>query len=446
MGGQGQRQLRLPASRASVALARAELRDLLEEAGHAEWIDTSELALSELVTNAIVHAGTEVELALRVHDDHLRGEIADGSPHAPVRRDYSPLAGTGRGLHLVHELVDAWGVEPHAGGKVVWFEVGSPPRADAERDAGADPTRTVLPGARTGDVVRVELRNFPTVMHAAWQEHAASLLRERLLVGDEPDEDGTVLVAHACASDAMNLLFEQAPRQPAVELPEQIMVSATEPHVSVELLEITMPLASLAHFDALDTMLEEAAVLADGGAMLVQPTQPEVRAFRRWLCSEVRRQAVDGGSPRPWSATLRPHPRDHGAELDWDRTPVTTSPRALLAADDAGHVVAVSQAALHLLGYADDDQICGQRLLHVVPTRYHQAHIAGVTQHLTNGRSPLLGTPITVPVLRADGSEVDLDLLVESVPLPGGRRVFVAELAAAGAMAPRDLGGGRLSY
>lgn len=432
MDGQGQRQLRLPASRASVALARGELRRLLEETGHADWVDTAELALSELVTNAIVHAGTEVDLDLRVGEDHLRVEVADGSPHAPAARDYSPLAGTGRGLHLVHELVDAWGVEQRAAGKVVWFEVGSSPAGDEDRGAGAETAVTRLQGSR-GEVVLVELRNFPLVMHAAWQEHAASLLRERLLMGDEPDEDGTVLVAHACASDAMNLLFEQAPAPPQVERAEQVMVSATEPHVSVDRLGITMPTASLAHFEALDTMLEEAATLADGGAMLVQPTQPEVRAFRRWVCDEVRRQALEGQAPEPWSSSLRAHPRDAGADVDWDPTPVTTSPHALLAADDAGHVVAASQAALALLGYADD-QLIGQRLLLVVPARYHQAHIAGLTQHVTNGRSPLLGTPVTVPVLLADGSESDLDLLVEAVPLPGGRRVFVAELAAPGAM------------
>lgn len=428
--GMTRRELRLPASRTSVRLARAELRRLLEETGREEWLDNAELALSELVTNAVVHVGGEVGLGLRVSDDCLRVEVSDASPHHPVARDYSPLAGTGRGLHIVGQLVSAWGVESLASSKVVWFEIGPGALAGQPADGSA-------PGARSSaaDVVLVELWNFPLVMHAAWQEHASALLRERLLVGDEPDQGGgTVLVGHAHASEAMNVLFEQVPRLPPVDVPEQIMLSATEPHVSVDRLTLEVPRTSLPHFATLDAALEDSATMAEAGGLLVQPTQPEIRAFRHWVCSEVRRQGVDGGEPVPWSSTLPPHPRPPGPPIDWDPTPVTSSAVALLAADDSGHVVAVSDPALELLGYGAVDELCGHRLLVVVPARYHQAHVAGVTQHVTNGRDPLLRTPVTVPVVRADGSEVDLDLLVEVLPLPSGRRVFVAKLAAPGSM------------
>ncbi len=89
--------------------------------------------------------------------------------------------------------------------------------------------------------------------------------------------------------------------------------------------------------------------------------------------------------------------------------------------------MAASPSALALLGYAEAADLVGNRLISIIPLRFHQAHIAGFTLHLVNGRSPLIGNRVTVPVSRADGSEVDLALQIESVALPHGRRVFTAE-------------------
>src|SRR5688500_7812371 len=52
--------------------ARAFVRQLLDEAGHPEWVDASDLAVSEVVTNAVLHAHTPVEVTARVDDDGLR--------------------------------------------------------------------------------------------------------------------------------------------------------------------------------------------------------------------------------------------------------------------------------------------------------------------------------------------------------------------------------------
>jgi anti-sigma regulatory factor (Ser/Thr protein kinase) len=82
------------------------------------------LLLSELVTNAVVHAGTDVEVRLTSNEGVLRVEVSDGNPRLPAARRPSALAGTGRGLHLVQALASSWGVVPVAGGKMVWFEVG----------------------------------------------------------------------------------------------------------------------------------------------------------------------------------------------------------------------------------------------------------------------------------------------------------------------------------
>jgi hypothetical protein len=149
--------------------------------------------------------------------------------------------------------------------------------------------------------------------------------------------------------------------------------------------------------------------------------------MRRWLCEQVRVQAA-GGDGLAWASPTDEPPPQPVQALDWDPGPVRESTRALLAADDTDQIVAASPSALVLLGYDDAAALEGNRLISVIPARFHQAHIAGFTLHFVNGRSPLLGSPIRVPVTRADGSEMETALQVDAVFLPSGRRVFIAEL------------------
>ena len=93
--------------------------------------------------------------------------------------------------------------------------------------------------------------------------------------------------------------------------------------------------------------------------------------------------------------------------------------------------MAASEPALHLLGYQHADELLGRRVIVVVPARFHQAHIAGTTLHATNGRDHLLGVPINVPMVRADGTEVPVRIEVRSQRLDDEHRVFVARFRAA---------------
>ena len=113
----------LPARAASAARARALVREALAGGGSADLLDTAQLAVSEVITNALVHAGTAIDLRIVLDRTGLRVEVTDGSPHFPALRDYTPLAGTGRGLRLLDDIVDAWGVFARGDGKVVWFEL-----------------------------------------------------------------------------------------------------------------------------------------------------------------------------------------------------------------------------------------------------------------------------------------------------------------------------------
>jgi PAS domain S-box-containing protein len=419
----GSSKVRLPPQPESVAAARRHVRELLRATGRTDLQDTAELLVSEIVTNALLHAGTDIDLALTLGTNGLTVEIGDGSTHLPSPRHYAATSGTGRGLLMLEAMVDDWGVLQHPGGKVVWFRISGPDN-DIEdvRGPRTDNQRATRPGA---DSVAVELRNMPLLLHAAWQEHAEALLREYLLTSLDTDGDDPIQM-HAEATDAIAVLEEHVPRATVTMVADQLMREATEPGVSAVLVDLRVPAESVAHFATLDRAIEAALDLSREGLVLTPPSQPEVQAFRRWICRQVLRQAA-GGSPEPWAV------QDGGIEpftvpAGWDAAAVTESPTGLIAADTASHIVAVSPAAAELLGYDDPRELVGRRILSIVPDRFRQAHVAGFTMYLLVGRKPLLDQTVQVPALRRDGSEVIVELTVRSPVAGDGQSVLLADI------------------
>ena len=86
--------------------------------------DALALLVSEVATNALLHGRGDVRLSVLRDDGRLRVEVADGSNRLPERREAGDDAQGGRGLALLEELSDRWGVQvlPEQG-KVVWFEL-----------------------------------------------------------------------------------------------------------------------------------------------------------------------------------------------------------------------------------------------------------------------------------------------------------------------------------
>jgi len=127
----------LPPLPTSAGAARRFLRDRLNDWGCPPALAEDPcLLVSELVTNAIVHAGTSVGLELRLAGRRLRSSVSDESSRVPVPRRGGPSRESGRGLQLVEELAADWGVETTAAGKTVWFEVDLAARE--RRDRGRD--------------------------------------------------------------------------------------------------------------------------------------------------------------------------------------------------------------------------------------------------------------------------------------------------------------------
>lgn len=106
-----------------VSAARRFVVQALQEWGaeRFEWAATA--LVSEMATNAVLHARTGFTVSLRLVDDVLRISVADMSSRLPQQRAYGLDAATGRGLVLMDDLSDAHGVDAAPGGKSVWCEL-----------------------------------------------------------------------------------------------------------------------------------------------------------------------------------------------------------------------------------------------------------------------------------------------------------------------------------
>ena len=116
-------------------------------------LETCTLLVSELVTNAVRHAGTCVQLRLHRRPDEVLVEVEDGSSLQPEPRDADDEATGGRGIDLVAALSQQWAVARSGDGKTIWCAVPLQPREDRETLARLGRVSEVIaasPGSRRG--------------------------------------------------------------------------------------------------------------------------------------------------------------------------------------------------------------------------------------------------------------------------------------------------------
>ncbi|WP_149546734.1 SpoIIE family protein phosphatase [Streptomyces marokkonensis] len=164
----------------SVASARSFVRDTLQGWGFGDIVDDAVVLTSELVTNAVVHAGTSADLLCLRSDDGVRIEVADRYPEREVPLQGSPVnMGSpdregGRGLQLCAALAGHWGVDYTPTHKTVWFQLDLPERPVGTRAAGPSLPAHLLPLADTR--VRVAVVQIDRVGSiTAWNEDAEEL-------------------------------------------------------------------------------------------------------------------------------------------------------------------------------------------------------------------------------------------------------------------------------
>ena len=109
---------------ASVREARGFIADVLAGDGvEVSVIEVAVLLVSELVTNAVVHARGPSCLTVHTDAHWVRIEVEDPGHRRPVLRAATLDAVDGRGLLVVDKLATDWGTEQRATHKVVWFEI-----------------------------------------------------------------------------------------------------------------------------------------------------------------------------------------------------------------------------------------------------------------------------------------------------------------------------------
>jgi serine phosphatase RsbU (regulator of sigma subunit)/anti-sigma regulatory factor (Ser/Thr protein kinase) len=116
----------VPSMPESVKAARDWARDVLAEWGVGEGDQhTIVTGISELITNAVLHAGTESHLTLDLDSGLVAVTVADsGNRGEPLLTGADPMAVRGRGLSLVRGISDSFGAHRTSAGTTVWFEVG----------------------------------------------------------------------------------------------------------------------------------------------------------------------------------------------------------------------------------------------------------------------------------------------------------------------------------
>lgn len=117
-------QVQLPAAATTAAAGRAFLRAFCRRNAVPSGVyDDAALIVSELLTNAFLHARSAAEVCVTWRGGTLHVVVADRSRALPQLGDGSPDATSGRGVLIMDALAVSWGAEPEADGKRVWFEL-----------------------------------------------------------------------------------------------------------------------------------------------------------------------------------------------------------------------------------------------------------------------------------------------------------------------------------
>lgn len=270
----------------AVAAARRFVADRLSEWGWADAVDDAELCTSELVTNALLHAHTDARLLVRVDDDAVRVEVHDGSRHLPARG--GPVvddAMTGRGLLLIESLATAWGVEPDAAGKSVWFELaaasGTVARSPQDLLSAWDVEESLWeePVAAGPPVFAVGLGDVPIRLVLDAAAHVDNLVREFVLATPGTSTGPPVALAErveraVCGFDphvAVRTLAQQAAER------GQNRVS----------LDLELPLSAATSGGEFVEVLNDADEYCRAARLLTLESPPQFRLFREWYVERL---------------------------------------------------------------------------------------------------------------------------------------------------------------
>lgn len=412
-------RLRVAPDLAAAGEARRTVAPLLEAQGLDALTEDVLLTVGELVANAVLHARTDIELAVLRVGDGVRVEVRDRSP-VPVTLPAPPaptgsldlddlLAGqtmTGRGLRLVAGLADAWGMERRGDGKVVWAEIGTGAIGHGTDAVGHATGGTEGSGGTAGtggtegsDVPAphrrpphpaelrlhpVRLVGVPVRLALASDDNLDDLVREFQVV--TMGEGAAQPPVPARLVELVEEVLERyAPQRGGLREATRQAVARGQRLLDVD---VAVPPDAVADLWHLTGVLDEVAHYCREGALLSLAPSEELTAFRRWFVSELERQT--GGSPPrpcPFPVVAPDDPATVAASVEADLLLAERSAR--VAAEQA----AAQLAALHSVAAALTRAVDSHEVAEVV---------------LVQGVAALGGRRGSLCFLRPDGETVEI--------------------------------------
>jgi anti-sigma regulatory factor (Ser/Thr protein kinase) len=288
------RRARLHGDLSDVACVRRSIGDWLRDWDLGPLVEDVELVASELVTNAILHAGGEIDVVLERRGEGVRVLVRDGCPDvvpapsvlpsldlhdADVDDDLGRLARsmletstTGRGLLLVEAFSDAWGADVAPTSKEVWAELGT------GRSAGSGHVHEPA-GAGQGDPVHL------------WDVPVRLVLLSAGNMDDLVRELQTTDFSSAAPSELAGLGERLVQQTSSSREPLRVAArAALERHARRIDVHLDVPrgqVDALRHFIDMTGPVQQ---LCQAGLLLSEPPGDELTAFRRWFVDEVARQ------------------------------------------------------------------------------------------------------------------------------------------------------------
>lgn len=312
----GRFDAQLPSELSSVVAARR----LVEAAANAWAIpgataEDASLAVSELVTNAVLHAGTTIGVSVSRLGTGMRLEVTDGNAHVPmidVEHPEDLLATrsmTGRGLAVVAATADRWGADPGnstGSGKTIWAEVGTgrrrvdaapaplyPPEPlplELEAEALAAGLMPLTALARQGR--RVHLIGVPVQLLVESVHQLADLQREMQVIG--LDHSGPAELAEL-ADSSRELASQIGALQDSGLTQAQAALARGDSVVDLDLL---VPDNAEALLDRMGALLRRMTGSIVTRYLLTLPPSNEVAAYNSWYQQEMLAQ-LSGRAPQP---------------------------------------------------------------------------------------------------------------------------------------------------
>lgn len=286
--------------------AREWVGRILREIGRPDLVDNAQLGVTELVTNAILHAHPPVTLRIRGTADHPRVEVRDNSTLPPqvtpseAADDDLDLTTVGRGLSLVAMMSARWGtdvdVDDHS--KTVWFE----PSVDLHDMDQATYTWFQDPPEVPGDDIDrstfldVELLGVPALLFGQLRRHHFELRRElRLLAMDDPATNTRAV--------EFTETYNQAERERRQATGVDRLTDAIARSLPSVDLQYAVPPSSPETMGRVRDLLREIyEVFADDHLLALTPP-PHLMDLQEWYFSEFVRQG-DGEKPTRWTGPL----------------------------------------------------------------------------------------------------------------------------------------------